>query len=133
MDDLKSTHANSEVNDDFLSWLKKKYASDGIGKVTVTRGKRHEYLGMTLVFTSDGKLKIDMIDYINKICNEFPERLDGDTKYPWTEILFSVDKNSPILSTENLNSFHTHTMKVMYLAKRTRPDVLPAVIFFPRE
>ena len=83
---------------------------------------------MTLVFTSGGKLKTDMIDYINKKCNEFPEGLYGDTKYPWTEKLFSVDKNSPILSTGSLNSFHTHTMKVMYLAKRAIPDVLPAVI-----
>ena len=39
VDDLKSTHANSEVNDDFLSWHKTKYANDGVGKVTVTRGK----------------------------------------------------------------------------------------------
>ena len=129
MDDLKSSHVDSGVNDNFLRWLKKKYASDGIGNVSVTRGRRHEYLGMTLVFTSEGKLKIDMIDYINKMCNEFPEGLDGDTKYPWTEKLFSVDKKSLILSTESSNSFHTHTMKVMYLAKRARPDVLPAVIF----
>ena len=55
MDDLKAAHANSEVNDDFLSWHKTKYANDGVGKVTVTRGKRHEYLGMTLVFMSEGK------------------------------------------------------------------------------
>jgi len=63
------------------------------------------------------------------MCEEFPEGLDGETKYPWTEKLFSVDKNSPVLSTESSNSFQTHTMKVMYLAKRARPDVLPAVIF----
>ena len=36
VDDLKSTHVNSEVNGDFLRWLKGKYASDGIGKVSVT-------------------------------------------------------------------------------------------------
>ena len=86
-------------------------------------------MGMTLVFTNESNLKIEMINYIDKMCKEFPEELDGGTKYPWTEKLFSVDKNSPILSAENLNSFHTHTMKVMYLAKRARPDVLPAVIF----
>jgi len=78
---------------------------------------------------SEGKLKIDMIDYIDKMGREFPEELDGDTKYPWTEKLFAVDKNSAVLSTESANTFHTHTMKIMYLAKRTRPDVLPAVIF----
>ena len=129
VDDLKSSHVNKEVNDDFLKWLKRKYASDGIGNVSVTRGRRHEYLGMTLVFTSEGKLKIDMVDYNDKMCREFPEELDGNTKYPWTEKLFAVDKNSDVLDTESKNSFHTHTMKIMYLAKRARPDVLPAVIF----
>ncbi len=39
VDDLKSTHVNREVNYGFVSWLKKKYANDGVGKVTVTRGK----------------------------------------------------------------------------------------------
>jgi len=129
VDDLKSTHANSVVNDDFFSWLKKKYANDGVGEVKVTRGKRHQYLGMKLVFASGGKLKIDMVDYFDKMCREFPEELDGDTKYPWTEKLFAVDKNSDVLNTERKNSFHTHTMKTMYLAKRARPDILPAVIF----
>jgi len=129
VDDLKSSHVNKKVNDEFLEWLKRKYANDGIGNVSVTRGRRHEYLGMTLVFTNEGNLKIEMINYIDKMCKEFPEKLDGDTKYPWTEKLFSVDKNSDVLDTQSKNSFHTHTMKMMYLAKRARPDVLPAVIF----
>ncbi len=84
---------------------------------------------MTLVFMSEGKLNIGMIDYIDKMCREFPEELDGDTKYPWTEKSFAVDKNSDVLSAESKNSFHTHTMNIMYLAKRARPDILPAVIF----
>ena len=50
VDDLKSSRVNKEVNDDFLSWLEKKYADDGAGKVTVTRGKRHDYLGITCCF-----------------------------------------------------------------------------------
>jgi len=58
-----------------------------------------------------------MIDYIDKICREFPEELDRDTKYPWTEKLIAVDKNSDVLNTEKEN---TRTMK-MYLAKRARP------------
>ena len=101
VDDLKSSHVNKKVNDEFLEWLKSKYANDGIGNVSVTRGRRHEYLGMTLVFTNEGNLKIEMINYIDKMCKEFPEKLDGDTKYPWTEKLFSVDKNSDELDTQS--------------------------------
>ena len=109
VDDLKSSHVDSEVNDEFLSWLEMKYAADGVGRVKVTRGQCHDYLGINLVFLGEGKLKIGMIDYIKKMCKEFPEELDGNTKYPWTEKLFLIDKKSQDLSKENSNYFHTHT------------------------
>jgi len=82
VDVLKSSHVNSKVNDDFLNWLKKKYANDGVGKVTATRGKRHDYLGITLFFLGEGKLKIDMIDYINKCVKNFPKGLMGKLNTP---------------------------------------------------
>ena len=41
-------------------------------------------------FLGEGKLKIDMIDYIKKMCEEFPEELDGFTKCPWTEKFFFI-------------------------------------------
>ncbi len=50
-----------------------------------------------------------MIDYIHKMCNEFPERLDGDTKYPRTEKLFSVDKKFASLKHRKFEFFpYTH-------------------------
>ncbi len=33
VDDLKYSHVDSAINDKFLKWLNKKYASDGIGEV----------------------------------------------------------------------------------------------------
>ena len=63
------------------------------------------------------------------MCDEFPEKLDGNTMYPWTEKMFAIDEKSSEMSKEDANYFHTHTMKIMYLAKGARHDVLPAVIF----
>ena len=46
-------------------WLRHKYEeilSNGEGKMTVRRGKVHDYLGMTLDFSIPGEVCIDMVD-----------------------------------------------------------------------
>ena len=35
-----------------------------LGHAKVTRGKIHDYLGMTLDYSDTGKLKVDMRDYL---------------------------------------------------------------------
>ena len=130
IDDLKSSHMDSKVNDEFRLWLEKTYAADNIGKVKVTRGKRHDYLGMTLDYTDPGKVKIDMIDYVKNMVEDFPEELDGrNAQYPWSEGLFKVDSKSPDLSTDKAEDFHTFVAKTLFVTKRGRPDVQPAVSF----
>ena len=52
IDDLKSSHEDSKVNDDFLTWLDKMYGDAKVAPVKATRGKIHEYLGMKLDFTT---------------------------------------------------------------------------------
>ena len=37
------------------------------GEVTATRGKIHECLGMTFDFSEPGTLKLDMVDYVEKM------------------------------------------------------------------
>jgi hypothetical protein len=39
VNDLKSSHVDSTVNDEFKNWLDKSYASDDIGKLKVVHGK----------------------------------------------------------------------------------------------
>ena len=53
VDDLKISHKDEKVVEDLLVWLDKKY-SDANGKVTVTRGDKHVYLGMTLDYSEKG-------------------------------------------------------------------------------
>jgi hypothetical protein len=40
--------------------------------LTVTRGKKHDYLGMILDYSVDGKVKILMVDYIKKSWKSYP-------------------------------------------------------------
>jgi len=37
VDDIKSSHEDNKVNDEFLDWLKDKYANNNIGEVKAKR------------------------------------------------------------------------------------------------
>ena len=58
----------------FLKWLDNRH-SDENGTVTITRGKTHVCLGMTLDFSVPGVLKIDMVDCVKEMLGKF---LDHD-------------------------------------------------------
>jgi hypothetical protein len=129
VDDLKSSHVDSKVNDQFLEWLKNKYASDEIGEVKVMRGKKHDYLAMTLDYSIPGVLRVDMTKYVKSMIDDFPVKLEGVGKFPWTDKLFTVDTKSKKLEHEKAKIFHTFVMKGMFLCKRGRQDIQPGIAF----
>ena len=121
VDDLKSSHLLTKVNDEFLEWLNQKYGD--IVEVKATRGNKHDYLAMFITF-KDGKVIIDMVYYVEKMIQDFPETLKRGVKCPWTEHLFKVNENAPVLTTDKAKTFHTFVMKGMFLSKRSRQDDL---------
>jgi len=64
VDDLKSSHKDPKVNDDFSKWLEQTCETR---ESQNNRGKVHEYLGMKLDFSVKGKLKVDMHDYVKEM------------------------------------------------------------------
>ena len=130
VDDLKVSHKDPEVVTLFIEWIKETYGS--IGEVKVTRGKIHDYLGMKLDYSVDGKLIIDMRDYVSSMIEDFPKEELPDKKVvsPWTDNLFKVDEESPRLNKEQSEQFHTTTAQGLFLAKRGRPDISPAIAYF---
>ena len=82
VDDIKASHVNPKVNTEFAKWAEDTYGSDELGHMKVTRGKRHDYLGMVLDYNDDEKLKVDMVYCIENMIKEFPEVLDGKGKAP---------------------------------------------------
>ncbi len=59
VDDTKMSHKKRKVVNSLISWLKTSYEtiwSDGSGKMTVNRGKAHDYLGMVLDFGTEGSV-----------------------------------------------------------------------------
>jgi hypothetical protein len=105
VDDVKSSHVDKKVNDDFLHWLKAMYASDCIGELKVTRVLRHNYLAMTLDYTVPGTLKLDMTTYVVKMVEDLPAKIPGITKCPWNKNLFKDNKNAKQLSKEKAEIF----------------------------
>ena len=59
VDDLKILHQNENVVTRMITWLRKTYEvlfDDGTNAMTVHRGKIHGYLGISLDFTTAGKI-----------------------------------------------------------------------------
>jgi hypothetical protein len=113
VDDLKSSHVDSRVNDNFAQWCKKTYGSDDLGHVKVVRGKTHDYLGMILDFTDDGTMKVDMIYYIKGMLEDFPYPIGPTKATPWTEKLLKV--NEAPLSSKKSGAAYFHVCDEIYV------------------
>jgi hypothetical protein len=100
---------NPNVVTEFIEWRK-------IGEVKVVRGKIHQYLGMKLDYSQDGKL-LDMVDYITKIVDDFfMEKIPQKTITPWTDKLFTVTPGNS-LDKEMSELFHTTTAQGLFACK----------------
>jgi len=100
--------------------LKKRF-----GEVQFEIGERLSYLGMQINVKDEGTT-VDMSFYIKK-------HLEGTTvkgqASPGNHSSFIVDEESQMLSECERKYFHSTTAKLLYLAKRARPDILTLVIF----
>ena len=125
VDDLKISHKDPKVVDEVLECLQSIY-----GELSVTRGKKHTYLGMDLDYSCPGMVCVSMIPYLKEIIDEFPEDLGERTaKTPATLRLFDINKNPEFLDPKKANVFHHVVAKLLWASLRARPDILLAVSF----
>jgi hypothetical protein len=127
VDDLKISHVDSKVNDTIIDLLETEFGKEA--PLTITRGRVHDYLGMTLDYTEKGKVKIKMIDYVTKMLAELPEEMSGEAPTPAGNHLFAVDEKQTKVNEQQAQFFHTYVAKTLFLCKRSRPDLQPAVAF----
>ncbi len=90
MDDLKVSHMEPEEVTKFGNCLSKTY---GIS-VATHQGKIHDYLGMILDFSKEGKVMVNMIEYIKTIIGNFPEEIIATQVSPAADHLFTVRDES---------------------------------------
>jgi hypothetical protein len=95
--------------------------------LSVQIGKKLNYLGMNFDFTDAKKVKITMPGFVDDLLTSCG--VDGLANTPASSSLFTVDQNSPLLEPEGKKRFHNLTAKILYYAKRVRPDLLTVVSF----
>jgi hypothetical protein len=127
VDDLKISHVDPKVNTTMIGLIDNEFGKEG--PITVTRGKVHDYLGMTLDYTEKGKVKIKMLDSVAKMIEDLPEEFDGEAATPAGVDLFKVDENSPKVDEKRAQFYHTYTAKTLFICKRARPDLQTTVSF----
>jgi len=77
-----------------------------------------------------GEVQVNMIDCVKNVVEDFPECLPvKGAKHPWNDQLFTVDETSQLLNKTKAEEFHTFVAKTLFVTKRSRIDVQPAVSF----
>jgi hypothetical protein len=127
VDDLKVSHQDHKEVTKIEEWLRSIY-----GNVSVSRGKKHTYLGMQLEYTEDGECKVGMIPYTKEIISSFPEVIVKTSTTSAADHLFRVREDptgQSILPEEQASAFHRTTAQLLFLSGRARRDIQVAVAF----
>jgi hypothetical protein len=113
------------ASDEEILWLHELFI-DEFQWIKLDISKKLSYLGMQIEFL-EGFVWIDMRSYVVKILAECEEKL---TYYqaPRKKDLFTITEEL-VLDEEKKQRFHTIVAKLLYLAKRGRPDILTVVRF----
>ncbi len=96
-------------------------------KVQQHSGPIVSYLGLTMDFSTPGEVRITQEGYIDTLLTE--SGVEGTAKTPATEDLFVVRDGIELASEEDSKWFHRQTARLLYLSKRTKPEILVATAF----
>ena len=105
VEDLKISHRNGDTVDALINKLSKKYGKEA--DLTIHQGKVHKYLGMNMDYRKQGKVKVDMKDYLKKILDNLPEKYQGRAITPEEKHHFEVNNTMRKLSEKDAQEFHT--------------------------
>jgi len=123
VDDLKISCVDPKGVEEVLDGLRKAYKT-----ISVKEGKIVDYLGMTLDYSKPGVVRISMNALIDEVFAEFPVNGKGAVT-PASSELFVVNDSTAKLKSKDKDRFHSMVAKLLYIAKRGRPDILTAISF----
>ena len=93
-------------------------------KMTVTHGDCHEYVGMDFKYLRRERVvECFMKHHLEEIIEDF---LDNT---PATIHLFEVNDSCTKLKNKNLEISHSIVAKLLFVGKRSRPDIMVAIAF----
>jgi hypothetical protein len=128
VDDMMITCCDDKHVDHVISEIENIYPG-----LTKHRGKVLNYIGMTFNFETAGKVKITMEGFIKELLEDCKDII-GVSPTPAKPDLFSIlpEATNPLLTTSAREYFHSITAKLLYLSKRSRPDILTPVAFLTK-
>ena len=86
---------------------------------------------MTFNFEQLGRVVISLEGFIKDLLDDCIE-IVGVSRTPAEDNLFKIDLNSPLLNDKERERFHSLTAKLLYLSKRTRPDILTCIAYLTK-
>ena len=122
VDDNKISHKNPAVVDNIIKQIESKF-----GKMSQTRGKEHEFLGMNIKF-KDKNLEISMKKHTKKAIDMFKEDILQNAATPAASYLFD-ERESPVLEEDDADNFHSVVASLLYISRRCRLDIQTAVAY----
>jgi hypothetical protein len=130
VDDMMISCCNEKCVDMVIEQIENLYPG-----LTKHRGKVLNYIGMTFNFERAGQVKITMDGFIKDLLEDCKKMIGvSQTHTPAKPDLFTVkpDNLDPLLPTTSREFFHSITAKLLYLSKRSRPDILTSVAFLTK-
>lgn len=119
VDDNKLSHMEAKVLDELVDTMKGYF-----GELTVTKGKKHQFLGINITLHDDGRVEYEMKDQLREAIEAFDDTIEGIVTSPAAKYLFDTrEGESKLLDEKKQENFHSVTAKLLYLMKRARPDI----------
>ena len=124
VDDTKISHADPKVVTSVIDAIEKQF-----GKMTVTRGMEHVFLGVRIKYTGKGTAEITMKEYLKEALVESEMDITRTVATPSSRNLLDVDERSPRLEKHDAEVFHSVVAKLLYVSTRARIDLLLPIAF----
>eukprot|EP00934_Nitzschia_sp_Nitz4_P001751 Nitzschia sp. Nitz4//scaffold498_size9664//8500//9573//NITZ4_009089-RA/size9664-processed-gene-0.2-mRNA-1//1//CDS//3329553090//1751//frame0 len=127
VDDLKISHKEPKVVDQFIERMRETFGKET--PLSESRGRIHDYLGMTLDYSVPGKVTISMVDYVRGMIDSMTPDMSGKAPTPASAHLFRTRPDAKKLSGSRKETFVHLVMQGLYLSQRARPDIRTAISF----
>ncbi len=125
IDDLMISHLSQDGIMKVVQQIKDIYGEN----LAETSGTVHDYLGMTFDYSFTKEVRINMLDYLRNVIQEFPEEITRVCATPANDYLFKVREDGRKLNKELAEAFHHTIYQLLFAANRARRDIQTAVSF----
>ena len=126
VNNTKISHQDSKVVDWVIDEIEKRF-----GKMTVTRGNKHTFVGVDIEFTGEGTVVLSMDDHVDECVEIYKGEIKSKAATLAQGTLFEEDSGNLAapLDEKRADKFHHTTAKLLYLSKRVRLDIDLAISF----